>query len=120
MPSESSASLRRNAPVVGASLGAIGAAAAAVAASLCCLGPAVVALLGTGGAIAVARLEPWRPYLLGFGALVLAVAFYLAYRPGGGCRDGSCSTRASRLARVTLWSAAAILVVAFMLPYFVD
>ena len=117
--STSSGTFTRNAPVVGASLGAVGAAATAIAASLCCVGPAVVAVLGTGGAIAVAKLEPWRPYLLGFGAVVLAVAFSLAYRPGGTCRNGSCTKRASRFVKFTLWASASILLVAFLLPYFV-
>ena len=118
--SETDRAFARNAPIVGASLGAIGAALTAIAASLCCVGPAVVALLGTGGAIAVARLEPYRPYLLGFGAVVLAIAFYLAYRPGGTCRAGSCSRRASRFVKVSIWTSAAILLLAFLLPYFVS
>jgi mercuric ion transport protein len=102
-------------PVVGASLGALGAAATAIAASLCCVGPAVVAILGTGGALAVARLERYRPYLLGAGAAVLAVGFVLAYRPGGTCRDGTCPRGAARFVRGTLWLSAGALAVAITL-----
>jgi mercuric ion transport protein len=42
-----------------ASLG--GAIAAAVAASACCIGPLVFALLGIGGAGFLVALEPYRP-----------------------------------------------------------
>lgn len=108
-----------DASVVGASLGAAGAAVAAIAASLCCVGPVVVAILGTGGAIAVARLEPWRPLILGAGVAVLAIAFVLAYRPGGTCRAGSCSRRTSRFVKITLWGSAAIMAAALALPYLV-
>jgi mercuric ion transport protein len=91
----------------------------AVAASLCCVGPAVVALLGTGGAIAVARLEPYRPYLLGAGVVMLAFGFHIAYRPGGTCRDGTCSRGVSRFVRWSLWVSAAAMIAAFALPYLV-
>lgn len=112
-----SESLKNNAPVVGASVGALAVAAAAVAATLCCIGPAVVAIFGVGGAVAIARLEPYRPYLLTAGVLVLAVGFYMAYRPGGACRGGTCSRRASNVMRVMLWLSAAAMLVAFLAPY---
>jgi hypothetical protein len=41
--------------VVGTSLAGVGAAATATAASLCCIGPAVVSLVGVGGAVAAAE-----------------------------------------------------------------
>lgn len=112
--------VRRSAPIVGASLGAAGAAVAAVAASLCCVGPAVVALLGTGGAIAVARLEPWRPYLLGFAVLTLGLGFLMAYRRGGVCRDGTCSRGATRFVKLSLWLSTLILAIALALPYLIS
>jgi len=48
--------------VTGSALGAVGSAAVAIFASLCCAGPAVVAVLGAGGAVAAAGLVPYRPY----------------------------------------------------------
>jgi mercuric ion transport protein len=65
----------------GSALGALGAAVAALAGTLCCAGPAVVAALGAGGALAGARLEPFRPYLLGASMVMLAFGFWRAYRP---------------------------------------
>ena len=111
--------MQRQAPVVAASAGAVGAAITAVLASLCCVGPAVVAVLGTGGALAIARLEPYRPYLLGAGVAMLAVAFWLAYRSKRACRDGSCAPRVTRFVRFVLWCSALVLAAAFLLPYFV-
>ena len=116
---DSQPSHARTVPVIGASLGALGAAGTAIAASLCCVGPVVVALLGTGGAIAVAKLEPWRPYLLGLGVVILGIAFWLAYRSGGVCRDGSCTKRTSRFVKFSLWTSAAVLLASFALPYIV-
>ena len=112
-----SESLKNNAPIVGASIGALGAAAAALAATLCCIGPAVVAVFGVGGAVAIARLEPYRPYMLAGGVLVLAIGFYMAYRPGGACRGGTCSRRTSIVIRAMLWLSAAAMLVAFLAPY---
>ena len=41
-----------------------GAVAASLAASACCLGPLLLALLGAGGAGAFATLASFRPYVL--------------------------------------------------------
>src|SRR5687768_12764309 len=77
----------------GSAFGALGAALAAVLGTLCCAGPAVVAILGTGGALAAARLGPYRPYLLGLSVAFLAVGFWRAYVPGKGAEGVSCSIR---------------------------
>ena len=110
----------RKAPVVGAAFGAMSAATVAIAASLCCIGPAVLVLLGTGGALFVAKLAPYRPYLLSAGMLLLAVGFTLAYRPGGTCRNGTCSRGASRFVRWSLWGSTLVMAAAFALPYLVS
>lgn len=56
-------------------LALVASALAALGASLCCLGPLVLVLLGVGGAWAghLTRLEPLRPYFLT--AAVLALVF---------------------------------------------
>lgn len=58
--------------VVGSATGALVAAVAAVGGVLCCLGPVVVAVLGVGGAVAAARLAPYRPYFLAMAIGLLA------------------------------------------------
>ncbi len=55
---------------------------AAIAASLCCITPVLAVLGGLGGiASTFAFLDPLRPYLIGFTAIVLGYAFYNAYKP---------------------------------------
>src|SRR5712691_5765070 len=91
-----------------------GAIASAIAASICCFGPLVLALLGLGGGALLLRLEPYRPYSLGASALFLGAAFYLAYRrrPEEECAPGSACARppSRRGQRIALWIVAAIVV----------
>src|ERR1700693_2474 len=93
-----------------------GAIASAIAASICCFGPLVLALLGLGGGALLLRLEPYRPYSLAAAALFLGAAFYLAYcrRPEEECTSGSACAHPSspRVPRIALWIVAAIVVLA--------
>ena len=73
--------MKTRSAILGAATGGMGAAGAATLASLCCVGPAVVATLGVGGAVAVASLAPYRLYLLLGAAALLGVGFWFAYRP---------------------------------------
>lgn len=55
---------------------------AAIAASLCCITPALAVLGGLGGiASTFSFLEPLRPYLIAITVVVLGFAFYEAYKP---------------------------------------
>lgn len=99
---------------VGSALGAAGAAIAALVGTLCCAGSAVVALLGAGGALAAARLEPYRPYLLAAAVVMLAFGFWRAYRPAAG--GVSCSARTGRLVRAMLWCSALLLLASALAP----
>src|SRR5260370_34181223 len=56
------------------------AAATSAAASICCIGPLAIALLGVNGAILAAAFKPYRVYLLGGSLVLLASAFWSAYR----------------------------------------
>lgn len=55
----------------------VGGLLAAVAASLCCVGPLVVLVLGIGGAWVshLTALEPYRPLLIGLTMLCLVIAY---------------------------------------------
>lgn len=91
--------------VIGTTGGALGLGAFAAAVGACCGLPWTVALLGVGGAVALARLSFLLPYaLLGAGGL-LAVAFWWAYRPPAVCADGTCDTSARRPLRWIVWAA---------------
>lgn len=102
---------------VGSALGAMGTALVAVLGTLCCAGPAVVAVLGAGGALAAARLEPYRPYFLGASALMLAFGFWHAYRPARAGEGAACSIRTGRVVRSILWVAALITVASALAPW---
>jgi mercuric ion transport protein len=93
---------------------------AAIAASLCCLGPLVAVALGIGAFGAAAAFESIRPYLLGLTALLLAVAFYLTYRKREvRCEDGSCQVHsASRASKLMLWLATIAVIAFAAFPYY--
>ena len=100
-------SMTSKARFAGATGGAIGMSAFAAALGTCCVAPWVVSLLGVSGAIALVRLSFLKPYLLGGAVLLLAMAFWLAYRPMPVCAaDGLCETTSRRNLRGAVWIAA--------------
>jgi mercuric ion transport protein len=101
--------------VVGSALGSAGSALVALLAGLCCVGPAVLAALGLGGALAGASLTPYRPYLLAASALMLGFGFWRVYRPRRDCAAGACPS-VGRAARISLWCAALIAGLSLILP----
>lgn len=87
-----------------------GAILAALAASSCCIGPLLLAVLGIGGAGAFTVLAGYRyPILVGAAAL-LGAGFYLTYRAPRSDACGCEKPRAKRSARVALWLGAAFTV----------
>jgi mercuric ion transport protein len=105
--------------VIGSSLSAMGSSLVATATAFCCVGPAVIAVLGTSGALAAARLAPYRPYFILGSVLLLGLGCWLAYRPQGGCIGKICITRTAKVTRVLLWLAAVVTVAAILVPNFV-
>jgi mercuric ion transport protein len=101
-----------------------GAVGSAVAASICCFGPLLLAVLGLGGGAFLLKLAPYRPYFLGATALFLASAFYLTYRDPaeGACRsDGVCTNaRDRRGQKIILWVVATLVTLAAVFPYLMD
>jgi len=80
----------------------IGAVSAAIAASACCLVPAVLAVVGVSGAGFASRFAPYRPYFLIATGAALVAGFWFAYRP----QQDACGCgvpRSRRAARVGLW-----------------
>jgi copper chaperone CopZ len=74
----------------------IGAVTAAIAASACCLIPAVLAVVGLSGAGFASRFAPYRTYFLIASAIALAVGFWVAYRRAAD--DCGCEVRRRRRA----------------------
>lgn len=92
----------------------------AVAASACCIGPAILLALGIGGLGFASILEPYRPYFLILTAIFLGSAFYMAYRPlsAQACAaDGACKTPNRRRMRTFVWIASATALLAGAYPY---
>lgn len=94
---------------------------AAIAASLCCIGPVVAFALGLGTFGLAASFESARPYLLTLTFLLLAGAFYRVYRqkPVDVCSTGVCKYPLSRRAQMLfLWLGAAVVVAFAAFPYY--
>ena len=92
---------------------------AAAAASVCCIGPVVAAVLGAGALGAMStKFEPFRPYFLILTAVLLGVGFVSAYRHEPACGDESCRPASRRTARMLLWIAVVLVVLLAAFPYY--
>lgn len=111
--------MKQGSVVISSSLGAIASGLVATVTTFCCIGPAVIAVLGTGGVLAAARLEPYRAYFILTSVALLGIGFWLAYRPKGGCIGKTCTTKSAKITRALLWIAALVTVAAVLLPNFV-
>jgi hypothetical protein len=82
-------------------LGITGSAVSALTA-LCCtipaLSTAIVAALGVGGAVMLASLAPYRPWLMSGSAILLAYAVYSSFK-----RTCAKAARAVSVFGVALW-----------------
>lgn len=110
----------RGIAAIGASLTGVGAAVTAAAASLCCIGPAMVSILGVGGAVAAVGLRPYRPLLILASLALIGVGLWFAYKPSlAGGLDAACPTRAGRISRSIVWIAVTLWLAAVSLPSFI-
>lgn len=101
----------------------MGTIAAAFGASLCCIFPVVVALLGVGSAALGAQLEPLRPHLISLATLFLGVAFYQVHKPRKtDCAPGkSCAVPTNqRRQRLVIWTIAVIALALITFPYYIN
>lgn len=94
----------------------------AAVASICCIGPLVLALLGIGGAGVVTKLEPLRLPITFLTLGLLGTGFYLSYRKprltAAACETGVCEVpRVQRVGRLTLWIATPLVVAFLLFPY---
>lgn len=97
--------------------------AAAVGASICCIGPLAAAFLGLTSMGALVRYEPYRPLLTIITLATLASAFYLAYRKRSveACEpDSLCAThgitRVQKVNRTVLWIVTPVILAILTFP----
>ena len=83
-----------------------GAVISAFLASLCCLGPLIIGLVGIGSAGAFTIFDAYRPYLFGAALLFLGYAFYQIYG----------RKRGNRRTRITLWVLTGITAILLAFP----
>ena len=101
-------------------LTSVGGVIAATLASLCCIGPVMLAFMGIGSISAFSVLETYRPYLIGFTIILIGIAFFFTYRKREvKCEDGTCKVvRAGFWNKLGVWTATVIAVGALAFPYF--
>ena len=98
-------------------LGGATAAVTSAAASICCIGPLAIALLGVNGAILAAAFKPYRIYLLTSSLLLLAGAFWSTYHRPPARAGAACPVRAGRWTRLVLWVALGLWIGAVVIQY---
>lgn len=99
----------------------IGAMLAAVAASSCCVLPALLGAASLGTLGFGAALEPYRPLFIGLTMLLLGAAFFFTYRaaPAACDAEGNCASGnkgIKRLNKAMLWGVAFVAVTALAYP----
>ena len=101
----------------------LGATVAAIGASVCCVVPLVLVLMGISGAwIAnLTALDAWRPWFSAATLVCLGWAFWRLYGPTRRCHiDGICvdPMRLQRQ-RCWLWFATGLIVLLLLFPYYI-
>jgi mercuric ion transport protein len=96
--------------VLGATGGALGLSALALAFGACCVSPWAVTLLGVGGAVLLARLAVVQPYLVAVTLLLVGTSFWYAYRRLPARGGDTCAADNRRGLRRIVWIAAFIIV----------
>lgn len=105
--------------------GLVGAVAAAVGASVCCLGPLLLLALGVGGAWIgnLTAMERYRPYWMAATLVLLVLAFARVYRKStnGACTPGgACPPNAGRRNKALFWIVTVLVLGLLTLPYLIS
>lgn len=108
----------------GARLLSLGGILAGLGAASCCVVPFALFAAGISGAWIgnLTALEPYRPYFAAAAIGCVGYGFYHVYRqPVVTCADGSyCARPASdHIAKIGLWSATVIVLLALVSPYLI-
>ena len=107
-----------NVPLVGGLL-------AGIAASLCCVGPLILLLLGFGGAWVsnLTVLEPYRPIFVGIAVVALVIAYLRIFRtkPELSCDEGKVCVqpKVNRLYQWLFLGVVVVVLASIMSPYLI-
>jgi mercuric ion transport protein len=97
-------------------------AVAAVTASVCCVGPLVLLMLGVSGAWIgyLTAFEPYRPILIGVTLVFLGLAFRRLYLAPQVCAPGKACAAPAHLTkqRMLFWSVSTLLIALLAFPSF--
>ena len=97
---------------------------AGILASVCCVGPLVLVMVGVSGAWIsnLTLLEPYRWIFIGIALVFMALAWRRIYRAPAAaqCEPGTvCALpQTNRVYRVMFWVVFALVLLAFAFPYF--
>lgn len=96
-----------------------GSIVAAFIASLCCVGPIALAVLGLGGVGLFTALGEYRPYIMAGTVVLLALAFYFTYKKREvACEDGTCKVQsAAKWNKIAVWVGAVVVTSFLIFPY---
>lgn len=100
---------------------------AAFGASVCCVGPLVLLMLGIGGAWVggLTAFEPYRPFFIGVTLIFIGLAFRRLYRvpqlcaPDAGCADALVLKRQRLIFWIVTVLMLALLAVPMLAPFFI-
>ncbi len=96
---------------------------AAVGASVCCVLPLVLVMLGVGGSwmSSLTAMAPYRPLFIGLSGLFLGLAFYRLYLKPKACAPGEpcADPRVRRRQRLVFWIVAGLALGLLAVPWFV-
>lgn len=97
---------------------------AGILASVCCVGPLVLVMVGVSGAWIsnLTLLEPYRWIFVGIAFVFMALAWRRIYRAPAAaqCEPGTACAlpQTNRAHRVMFWVVSALVLLAFAFPYF--
>jgi mercuric ion transport protein len=97
---------------------------AAIVASLCCVGPLVLVMIGVSGAWIsnLTLLEPYRPVFIGIALIFMALAWRQIYRApvAADCEPGTACAlpQTNRAYRAIFWVVSALVLFLLAFPYF--
>ncbi len=104
----------------GSLLGGAFAALTSAAASICCIGPLAITLLGVNGAIWAAGMKPYRPVLLSISAMLLGIGFWGAYSRRQAGAGETCSIASRRTGRWVLGLSTILWMGAVLIQFLAD